>query len=123
MFAGGVIAKHQHFGRRNDCGQQGARAMRHPIWDSHLAPRISTLEHQKLIVLKNTIRLDPLQFVITAVALEFIPLKRRVQTFNFIRRAQSPSTNTSSLVRLIVNSSLIETQFSIWTLFIISRCV
>ncbi len=67
---------------------KGARAMRHPIWDSHLAPRISTLEHQKLVVLRKTIRPDPLQFVITAIALEFIPLKTRVQTFNFIRRAQ-----------------------------------
>jgi hypothetical protein len=67
---------------------KGARAMRHPIWDSHLAPRISTLELQKLVVLRKAIRPDPLQFVITAIALEFIPLKTRVQTFNFIRRAQ-----------------------------------
>jgi hypothetical protein len=67
---------------------KGARAMRHPIWDSHLAPKISTLERQKLVVLRKTIRPDPLQFVITAIALEFIPLKTRVQTFNFIRRAK-----------------------------------
>ncbi len=57
---------------------KGARAMRHPIWDSHLAPEISTLEPQRIVVLRKAIRPDPLQFVITAIALEFIPVKTRV---------------------------------------------
>jgi len=103
-------------------GSNSARAMRHPIWDSHLAPKISTLERQKLTVLRKAIRPDPLQFVITAIALEFIPLKTRVQTFNFIRRAQV-AFDEYVLAEPIVSSSLIGTQFSIWTLFITSKFV
>jgi hypothetical protein len=75
MFASGVIANINTLAEGMMADSKGPRAMRHPIWDSHLALRISTLEHQKLIVLRKTIRPDPLQFVIAAIALQFIPLK------------------------------------------------
>ncbi len=65
-----------------------AASLRHPIWDTYLAPGISQIEQRQLKSVPRNIWPDPLQFVITSILLPQISLTTRVRTFNFIRRSR-----------------------------------
>jgi hypothetical protein len=88
-FGSGVISEERpHFGRRNDGGQHGreGNAVSY-LGQSSCAENFNSGKSKARRTSKDYPP-DPFHFVITAIALESIPLKTRVQTFNFIRRAQ-----------------------------------
>jgi len=63
-------------------------ALRNPIWDTFIAPGISTIEKKKIKSVPRELRPDPLQFAVTAYLLG-IEGKNRARVFNFVRRARA----------------------------------
>jgi hypothetical protein len=112
-FGSGVISEERpHFGRRNDGGQHGreGNAVSY-LGQSSCAENFNSGKSKARRTSKDYPP-DPFHFVITAIALESIPLKRACKPSISSVVPRWPLTNTFSLEGFIADSSLIETQFS-----------
>jgi hypothetical protein len=65
-----------------------SKALRNPIWDTFIAPGISTIEKKGIKPVPRELRPDTLQFAVTAYLLG-LDTKTRARVFNFVRRAQA----------------------------------